>query len=369
MKILLISTDWAHNQYRIDNNEYGGVTYYRLIAPTKYIDGHQIDYWGKYLSEKITSDSPQAYADFIRNYDLVVTKHIDNAWGGKLLKLGCQIADVPLVYDLDDNLLMVREDQPAYELEYNKGGTKRLIVATNLSYADALFVSCKPLEKFYKKFFQDVFHIDMPIYVLPNFNDIDEWKYKSETNTDKVVIGYHGSVTHNSDLKMVLPAIDKLLGEYENLSFQILGGVRADKIQDVFEGVKNLDKIEIGGGTEAWDKFPERLMEQKWDIGIAPLIDDEFNRGKTHIKYLEYSMKQIPTLASNVYPYTYNAHEAVLCNEDEWYDKLKTLIDNPELRKEIGEKSYKSVIENQQYKDHCHLWVNAFESVIKTHKQ
>jgi glycosyltransferase involved in cell wall biosynthesis len=109
-------------------------------------------------------------------------------------------------------------------------------------------------------------------------------------------------------------------------------------------------------------------MKQKWSIGIAPLIDDTFNRSKSNIKWLEYTMKHIPTVASNVEPYRSIKHgvTGILCDTPEqWYVALKELIEDSKLRDRLAENSYKEIKKNWQYDKNAKLWKKAIDSVLK----
>lgn len=367
MKALLISTDCAQNEYRLQHNAYGGVTYYRLIAPQKACNalGHEFIY----LGNNFTKINKIDYTEYFSAFDAVITKHIDTPHGAKNIKIACEKNNIPLIYDLDDDLFSIRDDNPAHE-SYAKGNMKRVYLATNLSFGDALFVSTEPLKERYQKFFKEVMEMDMPIYVLPNYNDAELFGDKYKVNEHKVVLGYHGSITHDKDLSMILPVVDSLMDKYQDLYMELIGTVRRESINKLFDNIKNKMRFSIKAGTPAFDKFPELLMSQRWDIGLAPLIDDDFNRGKSHIKYLEYSMKAIPTVASDVYPYTYNAREAVLCkNVNEWRQKLENLIIDKKLRREIGQKAKQHVLADCQYKDHGDKWIDALASVIKNHSK
>lgn len=370
LKVLLISTDCASNEYRKVNNAFGGVTYYRLIGPKEALEGSkrvQMDYFGNDQYK----DGREDFQKFLGGYDAVISKHIDNPGGAKALAMACEWNKIPLIYDLDDDLFSVREDQPAHELGYNKGGLKRVYAATNMSFASAFFVSTKPLEESYKKFYKEVWGMEIPVYVLPNFTDPGLYDNFVSTLPEKdIVIGYHGSMTHDSDLETVISTIDRLMSKYKNVRCEMIGSVRKDSVKRLFDNVRNRNNFTLMGGTPAFDSFPSALMSQKWSIGIAPLIDDEFNRGKSHIKYMEYSMKKIPTVASDVYPYTHNAKEALLCKtKEDWYTNLEKLIQSPKLRAEIGNKAYESVVKEQQYKDHAYMWEDAMEAVIKSYKK
>ena len=364
MKALLISTDSASNEYRVTHNAYGGVAYYRLIAPQKAVAklGHEWEHFGNNLI-------PYAKGDlntFLKGYDIVIAKHMDSPHQAKNVRVACDKNRIPLIYDLDDDLLSIRDDNPAYK-SYAEGEMKRVYLATNLSFADALFVSTEPLKESYGKFFKDVMGIEMPIYVLPNYNDASLFtRFKSEKNKDVIVIGYHGSVTHNHDLKMVLPTIDRLMDEFPNVYMELVGTLTKDTIPDVFKGIKNKDRFLVRGGTPAFDNFPKLLMSLKWDIGIAPLIDDTFNKGKSHIKYMEMAMKKIPVVASDVYPYTHNAREALLAKStNDWYKMLKMLILDKNKRDFIANRAFRHVTEELQYEDRGQMWIDACETVIK----
>lgn len=365
MKALLISTDSAHNSYRIEHNAYGGVAYYRLVAPEKAVNalGHEWYHPGNDLYK----DGRDDFNKYFSNFDIVISKHIDNPSGAKNLQIACEKNNIPLVYDLDDDMFAMRSDMPSYEA-YKKGEMKRVYLATNMSFADAFFVSTEPLKEVYQKAYKDLFNIDMPIHVLPNYNDVDLFTpYESKKNNDKVVLGYHGSTTHDSDLKHILPAIDKIMDLHRNVYMQVVGAIRKESVE-IFGAMKNSDRVYIAPGTPAFDKFPEKLMAQQWDIGLAPLIDDQFNRGKSHIKYMEYSMKKIPTIASKVYPYEQNAKHAILCEtNNDWLTALNRLVKDKKARDRIGAESYTDVVENWQYKDHAQKWVDAAQTVINNY--
>jgi len=309
--------------------------------------------------------SKNDFNTFFKNYDAVICKHVDSPHAAKNIQLACEKAGIPLIYDLDDDLLSIREDNPAHD-SYKQGAMKRVYLATNLSFADALFVSTEPLKERYQTFFKEVMRVDVPVYVLPNYNDAELYDFKTKTNENKVVIGYHGSITHDKDLSMVLPVIDQLMYKYPNLHMQLVGTVRRESLNTLFAPIYNKMRFEIKAGTPAFDEFPKLLMKMRWDIGIAPLIDDVFNRGKSHIKYMEYAMKKIPVVASDVYPYSKNAKHALLAkNPAQFKQRLETLIKDKKYRYELGQKAYEHVTTDLQYKDHAQEWVNAVQSVIE----
>jgi glycosyltransferase involved in cell wall biosynthesis len=164
--------------------------------------------------------------------------------------------------------------------------------------------------------------------------------------------------------------------KYRNVYLELMGGIEQDAVAELFRNMddSNLDRISIIGGTKSWTGYPELLSKQKWDIGIAPLIDDVFNRGKSHIKWMEYASYKIPTVASNVYPYykdiqgTKTIEDGVtgyLCEPKEWYEKLEKLVLDNNLRNRIGENAYYYVKDNWQPQHHIKKWKEAIDTLLK----
>lgn len=373
MKIALIGTDWNTNDDRKNNNRYGGVTYYRLIKPLLELNDDRFEFvyhGADLLKEAEGKNQVTFWTGFVSRYDGFIIKHIDNEQACSNLIFFAKKQGKKIVLDLDDNLFEVKPDQPGY-VSYAPGKPKRAVVAALISFVDALFVSTQPLADYYKYIVKKMFNKELRVYVLPNYNDVQDFNFEpAEKNPERITIGWTGSTTHFNDLKIVLPAIEKLMQEYPNLYFELVGGLTHADAPRLFYDFdeKLLDRVFCGSGTESWEGYPKLLSTYKWDIGIAPLTNDEFNRGKSHIKWMEYSMYKIPIVASKVFPYfrrilgqdtIVDGKTGFLCTEKQWYSTLKMLIDDPSLRKEIGQNSYEYVRKNLQYKDHHYLWKEA----------
>ena len=376
IKILFIGTDSGNNDYRKKNNKAGGVSQYRLLNPMKELGQYQCDYIGSDFNDGSEGiEMAQWYKQRVEGYDLVISKIIDNPIAASGLRFITEHLGIPLVIDIDDNIWEVKEDNPAYE-EYQKGSPKLGFASTYLSLADAVFTSTQPLADYIKNRFSNTKYGSDKIYVLPNCLDTKMFDFpKSETDEDKVVIGWQGSITHQNDLKMVMPAIKRLMKEYPNLYLELLGGITEKQLPVLFEGFSRniIERIACKGGTLAYDTFPELLSQQKWDIAIAPVTEHLFNESKSHIKWMEYAMMRIPCVASNVYPYReaiqgteviVDESTGILAKKDEWYGKIKDLIENKRKREIIADNAYNFVISNWDISKHGHKWSKAIEEMI-----
>ena len=89
-----------------------------------------------------------------------------------------------------------------------------------------------------------------------------------------------------------------------------------------------------------WRQEEEPFLESKFDIGIMPLVEDEFQKGKCALKLLQYMAAGLPTVASpvgvnkDIIRHGVNGMSAT--SPGEWHQALESLIQNPGLRASLG---------------------------------
>ena len=377
MKILYITTDW-NTPYRIATGEYGGVGYYRAYGPAKALrsEGHLVDVKGHDFGAELESnDLMNSYKKVFDGYDVVVMKQADTRNASTLIG-ACKTLDIPIVMDLDDLIIDMDEDNPAAELGYGDGGVKKAMAAASLSMCDALFVSTQPLKDEYQKFLKESIGMDMPIYVLPNCMDFTMWTKMKKHDDDWMRLGWQGSITHDGDLKIVVPQIHELMKKHPKLCLSLTGGIRQETYDTMFleKFKKNeLERVDVLRGTESYPPFPEYLSRHQWDIGIVPLKNTRFANCKSHIKWMENSLLGVPSIVSDTYPYTepidglnvvVDGETGLISKDSEWYDKIESLIDNEKERRRLAKNAYRFVREEWTYNKHIYKWESAFQSVL-----
>lgn len=372
MKILFYRNDYAGNVNRQMVDGYGGVGYYRIIQPAKYLKGHKIDIVGLKINKKGES-TDKRWSRIFSEYDVFWTTYFHDPQEASQIFYHRDKFKKKVVVDVDDNYLDIDPTHPLYDT-FKATKRNRAFVSTILSFADVITVSTEPLRQKIAEHLKKVHGLVKPIIIIPNMNEISDWDFKpAKKDGSKFVIGYTGSNSHYRDLEMVFPHIAKIMDKYNNVHFEVMGSLNdkdAIKLFATFsESAKN--RCDLLPPTWTFEEYPQRISEQKWDIGIAPLIDSAFTRCKSHIKFLEYSSYKIPTIASRVYPYYVNSfdtevitHEktGLLVNPGEWFNALEDLILNKEKRIALGEAAYTHVKENWQYNS---KFSDAIEEVIK----
>ena len=358
MKILFYRNDHSANVNRKMEDGYGGVGYYRIIQPSKRIKGHDVTLVGMKLTKKGESRD-QRWDRIFKEYDVFWTTYFYDAEEASSMYYHRDKYKKKVVIDLDDDYLAIFPSHPLYDV-MKETKKNRAFCSTILSFADVITVSTEPLKQKIQQHMKKVYGLDKKVIVIPNMNDIQDWNYKSaKKNKNKIVIGYSGSYSHDDDLKMVFPAIAKIMDKYKNVYFESLGAVGNENLQlyNVFsEDAKT--RCDILPSTWTFKEYPKHLASMKWDIGICPLISHPFTESKSHIKWLEYSCYSIPTIASRIYPYFVNCfgidiikdmETGLLVKPSEWFEALEKLILDKELRERLGKNARKFIIDNWQY--------------------
>ena len=90
-----------------------------------------------------------------------------------------------------------------------------------------------------------------------------------------------------------------------------------------------------------WSESEEISLINSLDIGIMPLHDDPWTRGKCGYKLIQYMACGIPVVASPIGVNTSIVHHGVngflASTEEEWSESINRLVSNPRLRKQMGE--------------------------------
>ena len=160
--------------------------------------------------------------------------------------------------------------------------------------------------------------------------------------SDIVKIGYFsGSISHNENFELIKPAIKQLLTKYSNVQLHIVG------ILDIPKDMKPFGNQIVTHDYVDWDKLPALISEV--DINLAPLVDSIFNRAKSEIKWIEAALVKVPTVASKIGAFSdevVDGGTGLLATDDEWFDKLESLVLSLELRQKLAESAYRAVLEN-----------------------
>ena len=209
--------------------------------------------------------------------------------------------------------------------------------------------STKPLSELFKQFNPNVKVFENQLSELPPHRD-----FKAEIASHQPTVIFFGALNRDRDFYELLPAINKIAAEYgDNILFKVIAKT------ELFNTIETNNKIFIGK-KEIYDGqyVPYSIYEQELrtsHISLLPLKDNIFNRSKSDLKFIECAGNGSVVLASpTVYSNTVKDGETGFIYHDvnEFYNKLKLLINNSQKRCEVAEKAYDYVKHNRLLSQH-----------------
>lgn len=137
-------------------------------------------------------------------------------------------------------------------------------------------------------------------------------------------IGWSGARQHAGDLALLEPVIKATKQEVD----WIFLGMCPEKIKHLAKEVHEM---------RPFDEYPEALASMNLDLAVAPLVDNDFNRCKSHLKVIEYGMLGIPVIASALPPYLQCPVNLIQDNNTQtWIESVRLMINSPEARRQRG---------------------------------
>lgn len=270
----------------------------------------------------------------------------------------CRKLGIRTVFEMDDDLFHVAKHSPA-GAHWNQKSIQRQLRA-ELDLVDHVICSTRPLQEMVQqemgwkspsKMTVCHNHLHRAIWGNEILNSVMPYP------NQKIVIGWQGSTTHDVDFKEALPALRRVLDEHPHTVLRLFGSLPLS-----MQGVIPEERFQWAKGVP-FERYPTTLRFVNFDIGIAPVTNSNFNRGKSNLKWLEYSALGIPCVASKVYPYARSIEHGVTgylaTTADEWYAALTPLVEDAELRQRIGAQARQHVWQQWGAAAHAPFWTEA----------
>ncbi len=248
--------------------------------------------------------------------------------------------DVKIIYDFDDAIFLPAEGSSGSFFSRHKK------VSEIIKLSDVIIAGNSFLADYAKQFNKNTI-------IIPTVVDTEIFKPLPKKETDKVIIGWSGSPsTLRANFIPFVPILEKLKDKYGNkIEIKAMGG-------DFYKNEK------LGMQSVAFSKEKELEFINSFDIGLMPLDDTPWMKGKCGLKALIYMSMGIPAVVSPVGVNKEIVREGTdgfhANSEEEWLEKLSLLIENPELRKKCGENARQRVIQSYSVE----AWKDKFAKVI-----
>jgi glycosyltransferase involved in cell wall biosynthesis len=173
------------------------------------------------------------------------------------------------------------------------------------------------------------------VEVIPTSIDLSLYSLKEGFHQEgPIIIGWLGSSSTLKYLKSLLPTFEKLYEEYPYFQIKM--------VCDQFLESEHVPMIK-----KRWSSEEEESDLKSFDVGLMPLSNDLWSKGKCGLKILQYYSVGVPVICTPVGVNRDLVEDRVngfwACNEEEWKKGLLKLIKEEGLRKEMGIKGRKTV--------------------------
>jgi GT2 family glycosyltransferase/tetratricopeptide (TPR) repeat protein/glycosyltransferase involved in cell wall biosynthesis len=264
-----------------------------------------------------------------------------------------------IIYEFDDAFDQLPETHPGYDY-YQQMAPHFIEYIKN---ADAVTVSTTQLKNDYLQY-------NHHIFVLPNSLIKGIWGgnfTKPQLRPDKVKILFAGTGGHKVDLDMIESALQKIVGIYKH-KVEVVIWTHIETELEKLPHFKKETKFRVN-----YYEYAEALKKIDVDFALIPLLNEPSNNAKSNIKWLEYSACKIAGIYSKSPAYNASIQHQktgllVENNENDWFEAIQYLIENPKQRKRIAENAYQKVWQKHALDFNLSKWMDVYHFVLNKPK-
>ena len=247
----------------------------------------------------------------------------------------------PLVYDFDDAIFRLHVAEANRPFAWLKAPGK---TATLCRIADHVVVGNEFLAGFARG-------LNDNVTVVPSSIDTERCRPIPRAPSDRPVVGWMGSSTSQTYLEAAAPMLRAVLAA-RPVELRVVSNRRP-----AFPGIDHT--------WRPWSAATETHELAGFDVGIMPMPDDDWARGKGAFKALQYMAMGVSTVASavganrDVIEHGRNGLLAV--SDRDWVECISRLVDNADLRRDLGAAGRRTVEERYSMKRSA----EKFEAVLR----
>lgn len=249
-----------------------------------------------------------------------------------------------LIFDFDDSIWLHDENPHQSLFQKLKNPDK---TGTIISYCDLTIAGNEYLASYAYKHSRNV-------SIIPTTIDLVEYSKVDPIKTNEgICIGWSGSFSTIKHFESALEPLNVLKEKYgDKVYFKVIG-----------DGDYQNDDLNINGLP--WKAATEIQDLCEIDIGIMPLPDDNWSKGKCGLKGLQYMALEIPTIMSPVGVNSDIIQDGVngflASSTEDWVEKMSLLIEDELLRKKIGKAGRETVKKDFSVEANKEKWLKVFQ--------
>jgi glycosyltransferase involved in cell wall biosynthesis len=283
------------------------------------------------------------------DYDIVVVQRESIQLGTAVFERVLSSAGPRLVFDFDDAIWLPNASSANSRLAWLKRPqkTETIIAASDLVLAGNRYL------RDYAYRFND------RVEIIPTTIDTSAYgNVNRKADRESICLGWSGSLTTIQHFQLVVPVLRRIRDRYgARVRFKVIG-----------DPAFREDSLDITGVR--WSAATEITELSDIDIGLMPLPDDEWAKGKCGLKGLQYMAMGIPAVMSRVGVNSEIIEDGrngfLATSEREWYERLSQLVDDRALRVRLGAAARATVVERYSVESQKHRYLECLTEVLNT---
>lgn len=324
-----------------------GCGYYRVVVPVTELGRH-----GHVVSTPKQGGAEQS-ALVPRDWDVIIGQRFSNFEGTSWWRKQ-RTGTNRLVYETDDDIFSINPENEVAFAEYSKLSNRAAIQAY-ITYADLTTVTCEQLSSVMIQHATQT--AVLPNFIRPKVLDLP----RAGLHDGRRRLGYMGGGSHIKDLSLAVPAVEQFIRNNHDWDLHLVGTDYRGLFKLPPKRMKHSPWKSVADDERG---FYESL---DFDIALAPLADNRFNRSKTAIKGLEYNARGIPVIASDAGPYssyvTHGVNGLLVKQPHEWLKWLRFLAKEHDYRETMS-CCAKEVASEHTIDKNWQLWEAAYEGMF-----
>lgn len=310
---------------------------------------------GKYLRKAAIffSSSLIRIKDLFRakKYDIIFIYREAFMLGTTFFERCLRILNPRIIFDFDDAIWLNDTSLGNANLSWLKKPAK---TAKIIMFADLVLAGNAFLADYARQF-------NPRVEIMPTTIDTDYHKKRfTEKKEGRVCIGWTGTSTTLKHFITIVPILKKIKEKFkEKVYFKIIVNVP-------------FSVPELNTAATPWNLKTEIDELMEIDVGIMPLPDDDWSRGKCGFKGLQYMALEVATVMSpvgvNNEIITDGINGFLARNDEEWFTKLSLLIENPGIRHQTGIEGRKTVCEKYSVERFKNQYIQYFLNLLEIKK-
>ncbi len=280
-----------------------------------------------------------------KDFDIIFIQREASFFGTSKFETLAHESGKKVIFDVDDAIWLADTSAGNKKWEWVKDPKK---FEKNVSLANVMIAGNKYLADKAKQFAK------AKVEIIPTTVDTSLHIPKPELRgKEKITIGWSGSFSTIKHFEEIIPVLKELNKKYTGkLQFKVLGDA-------------NYKNEELGIKGIAWNLETEVNELNSFDIGIMPLPNDEWAKGKCGLKALTYMSCEVPVVMSGVGVNTEIAENAcaIIANtKEEWINALEELINNKTKREALGKKGRERAMEKYSVNANKEKYLKLFKA-------